>query len=633
MIRPPGFAPVGLEPWRSLNRVSGDALAEAQAVERRLFEEVAPGSTVPGAGEVTLDARDAAPALDRVVDGLEDELRGLCAPLDYRRLFVFSRLGAALPRLRRDERVREELLVRLAAGDFLALNFGGDGPDDFPGLRRFEGWISASAEDLAAATVMLHRLGSTYRNLSEATKIFNFLRRVAAENAGEAGPKAAFSGNAVRIVPGSDAANDAAFLFASREHYLGGPFARWGFAGLEQPMVEPLALVYAPAGRISAAPYGGGRPFVLGPVAPGHLFGHLQRFAGLCERNLGLPFGHLQAIFMGLADLCGQAAEKDPMADGFGDLTGTMPVGRDRLLGGELERSAAKRLRSLPKEHRDSRGLPESVRTFLGLAAARGPSGAAGASGTDKFHRRALWPPWLVVGEDHHEVWLVDFARTVPFVQMLVDHLGVSEKTMTAAGFAHDADARTAEFDRELAAYLLAGVPGARPALADRRRKKGMPNVELPLSGRGDKQEVDVPLRIGRVLVAVQTWARDADKGIEGGDHEALRKRWKAARDKLARTDERYAERLISDPTARGILLKGGIEYVLPVLCGPFPEPVVSLKPRYWLRPPADGAKAPSAAPRMLEPSELRAFLSGASDDELEGMCRLNGWEVRGGGA
>jgi hypothetical protein len=86
------------------------------------------------------------------------------------------------------------------------------------------------------------------------------------------------------------------------------------------------------------------------------------------------------------------------------------------------------------------------------------------------------------------------------------------------------------------------------------RPDPALPNIEVPLS-RGNLQEVDVPLRVGDVLVAVQTWARDVDERIEEGDHVALEARWNSVRRKRAATDRSYAERLVADPEARRILL------------------------------------------------------------------------------
>ena len=155
---------------------------------------------------------------------------------------------------------------------------------------------------------------------------------------------------------------------------------------------------------------------------------------------------------------------------------------------------------------------------------------------------RTLWPPSLIHGEVHHDVWIVDFASTGAFLQRLADLVEVTERTRTTNSPDHDADVRTSAFDLQLAEHL-SRARGVKPAsFPDKLKQAGLPNVVFRSGGSGrEVAEIDVPVRVGSVLVAVQTWARDVDNRMEGGDYGALKERWRSVRRKLKKTDEHYA--------------------------------------------------------------------------------------------
>jgi hypothetical protein len=235
----------------------------------------------------------------------------------------------------------------------------------------------------------------------------------------------------------------------------------------------------------------------------------------------------------------------------------------------------------------------------------------------------------MVLGSEKDDLWLVDFAASIPFIQSLVDRLEVSESAETTKGGHHDAYERTSLFDLALW-KSVEWIKGVKAALPNLRPDPELPNVEVPLSGSGKQQELDVPLRVGEVLVAVQTWARDVDKRMEEGNHTALEARWNAVRRKRNMTDRGYARRLLQDPEARRVLRKKGLRYVLPVVCGPFAEPVASAEPRYWLRRPEDQPRGQliRALPRVLTPIELEGFLKTTTETELKEICQENGWKL-----
>lgn len=71
-----------------------------------------------------------------------------------------------------------------------------------------------------------------------------------------------------------------------------------------------------------------------------------------------------------------------------------------------------------------------------------------------------------------------------------------------------------------------------------------------------------------------------------------------------------------------------GGRYILPVVCGPYAEPLISLDREYWLRYPRfrSSEMPEGAVPRILTPSELKAFLEDTTDLELRTICERYGW-------
>lgn len=153
-----------------------------------------------------------------------------------------------------------------------------------------------------------------------------------------------------------------------------------------------------------------------------------------------------------------------------------------------------------------------------------------------------------------------------------------------------------------------------------------------PRSGREPtcNRELDVPLRYGSVLVAVQTWAREVEPRIDEGDYRTIQRRWSKAKEKLAATDRNYTDYLLHDSRGKRHTAKRGLRYILPVLCGPFTEPVVSLKDEFWLRYPSiQSFDSPEESiPRILTPFELEHFLSTTSEEELIKICEEHGWTL-----
>lgn len=219
----------------------------------------------------------------------------------------------------------------------------------------------------------------------------------------------------------------------------------------------------------------------------------------------------------------------------------------------------------------------------------------------------------MIHGGPEQELWLVDYVNTLPFLQSLAGEVYFAPGKSVAA--------KTSTFDA-LLAESLERVAGIEAAFVSDRPDPNLSNVEFRFDGRSTTREIDVPLRRGQVLVAVQTWARDLDPGLSGGDR-AMQRRWEAARRKLRSTDEKYTDYLLHHPEGKRRMREQGLRYILPVLCGPFTDPVPSLEPRFWLRPLSTGSydEALRSLPRVLSPAELEHFLSTALEGELRGIC------------
>lgn len=106
--------------------------------------------------------------------------------------------------------------------------------------------------------------------------------------------------------------------------------------------------------------------------------------------------------------------------------------------------------------------------------------------------------------------------------------------------------------------------------------------------------------------------------------------RWNSARDKLRDTDRKYTDYLLRNEEGRKHMRDEGLRYVLPILCGPYAEPLVSLNKDFWLRYPRFGVEGglEGVTPRVLTPTELVAFLEDAAEQELIAFCEQEGWTL-----
>ena len=595
----------------------------------------------PGS-EARLHHREAVPVLTSYLAKAEGRMAALCSPHDYRTLFVLSRLCVGLPKLRRAEVGDPVKTTRRGQGaDLWALGCGtrdaalGDAFDD---ERTVGAALSSPSTKTLLDAVKLHAIMDHYRIVVENLIVVNVLRLHSGANDGEPGPEVTIDGSAgIQTVRNSSPqAQAAAHLFYHRfSHHR--PFSAMGFGGLEPGGGALRAMLMSYVGTLPDEPFGDGLVFAPDMTALEGLLGIGERFRTVFERDVGVPPEHLLAVLHALPDFCLEDRD-DEAVKSWWYLTGCLPVSKEEVLGGALEAEAARVMQEHFPGYRGADDLGRSIERLVDRGLSKAPRSFSpvfgGSTEPDGFSARAIWPPYLIHGEYHHDHWLFDFVTTGAFVQRLVDGLRVTERAHTTGSPVHDAAARTAAFDLELAEYLEAecGTPACFPEL---RPDADLPNVVFDLSESGEDQELDVPLKIGSVFVAVQTWAREADKRIQEGDYEALRRRWNDARRKLRTTDEGYAQRLLNDPKSRDFLRGQGVRHILPLLCSPFAEPVVSDDPKYWLRPPSpmtstevDRTELGKATARVLTPPELAGFLSNATEADLTRICESNGWRL-----
>ena len=628
------------DPWARLVTEAPAGIAEAQATTARVAAAVTPDLGGQAGASTVLGAREAERVLEAFVSELVQELWAVCVPYDYRQLFLVSRLCTNLPAFRSSERNLSRVWMRVQAADLCALGFGSRVLGDFTRVDPDGGYSLGFPPDaMAADAARLHELARRFRLAVVALGKLNYLRVFAAENGREHSPTVVLeSDGSVRVDAGTPDSGVAADLYGHR-HTYNRALSLWGVAEAEAAGY-PVALSYDLSETVRDEPYGGAA-FLAQALWFNELFEHGVRFRRRFEYGVGIPVEHLYCIMRALYRLgVERALADDARLAGWADLTGTLPLDRREILGGTLAEMADQASDEFSAQFGDRYGgdqtMERSIERFVELAASREVAPDAldpGAEPSEEIMSlRALWPPSLIHGEERHDVWLVDFASTWGFLQRLGDLVEVTEKTKSTGSKDHDADVRTSTFDLQLA-ELLGHSRGVKPAsFPDKLKQAGLPNIVFRTGGNSGREvaEIDVPVRVGCVLVAIQTWARDVDKRMEAGDHGALHERWRSVRRKLRQTDKHYAQDLIADGESRRYLKSKGIRFVLPVFCSPFAEPVISMKPKYWIRHPSEVPKnaLPVSLARVVTPPELGPFLDHTTEEELRRICERQDWRL-----
>ncbi len=641
-----GSGPERYEPWERLVADSGPGVREADEVIAGL---------VGGAGELSensttvalLRPREADPTFEALLSGVERELEDLCGRYDYRQLLFVSRLCSGVPLLRSYDASMPATRVRVQNADRWVLRCANRSLErDYMRVEDDGYSLGHLPESIFRDVVKLHRLADFHQRMVVERMMFNLMRLVSSEN-GLTGLRLRLgAGGRVGFDFGAAETRALGHLFAYRYRSHNGHLAFWAMDG-SGPKDDhvPLALSYVYFEGVEDGPYGGGTLFVPVPFWLDALPEYGKRFRSLFEREdrIGMPPEHLQAVSRGLARLgIETAAADDGKLANWGGYTGTLPIPREALLGGPLEEASRQALARTNPERAADPDLGRSVRRFVELASSSPPAypeatsdRANARAGSQRGRERAaasartIGYPYMIHGEADHDLWIVDYLNTLPFFQGLASQLQFSQSKDTTKSGTSDAFARTSVFDAGLA-EAAGRVPGIEFAFVRDREEPGLPNAKFYFDGGGANREVDVPLRLGRVLIAVQTWAREVDPRISEGEPRAMKRRWDKAKEKLGSTDRYYTDYLLSHPDGRRRMEDENPRYVLPVLCGPFTEPVASLEPEFWLRHPSarSSDEVEKAVPRILTPEELLGFLGTATEQELREICERHGWKL-----
>ena len=434
----------------------------------------------------------------------------------------------------------------------------------------------------------------------------------------------------------SDELMGSLILFYERYQHYNESLAWWGMGDADAGN-EYFALSADP----NPALHETGQPFVPRAVSLDAWLEYGRRFRLLFERDIGMPPEHFWAISRGLGSLgLESAVAHGGRLQRWVGCTATIPVRREDLLWGRLARLAADEIQELGTPLNGRQDLERSVGRFVRLASSTAGTPAlrveraeAGLVPDDENPDvptlRSTYYPYMIHGSDEHDYWIVDYLMAVPFIRVVVNELAFSGST-TSFG-ERDTFVRTSVFDAHLA-RALTEIPGYEVAFEAHRPDPDLPNAKFYFNEGAESREIDVPLRLGEVLVAVQTWTPAVNAKTMAGERRAMETRWNNARDKLRDTDRKYTDYLLHNEEGRGNMFDEGLRYILPVVCGPYTEPLVSLDQEFWLRyPQFTGSleRPEGAVPRVLTPGELRAFLEDATEQELRTVCEQSGWTLQ----
>ena len=612
--------------------IDGVAGAATEAADRVILEAL--HAAAPELSErnspVLLDVPRAEAAFETILSSVEAELLPLCAGHDYRRLLHVSRLCSMVPMLMRQDANHEDRRVRTMSADRWILRCASRSlSQDYMTMVPNDYRLMPVSDALCRDTAEIHVLAHFHQRHVVERARFNFMRLVSARN-GLPGPTLRLHEDTTvgwekikKEVYGS------LIMFYERGQHASEELAWWGIGSIDAGG-EFFALSADPNPFVSGSSPAFFEPSRIGLDA---WLEYGQRFGGLFERDTGMPAEHFWAVSRALGILALEGGGRDDGLRHWANLTGTMPFRRKELLGGHLAQVAAAQLGDLGGSA-STGDIDRSVARYVGLASSSAGTPALGASrmvegrGSDTSALRNPFYPYMIHGMDSHEYWIVDYLATIPFIRGVVNEIEFSGRT-TSCGQRDDYE-RTSVFDAHLARRLT-DIPGYSAAFAAHRDDPNLPNASFSFDGGAQHREIDVPLRRDEVLIAVQTWTHTVNEKTRAGERRAMERRWNSASDKLKDTDQKYTDYLLHNEEGRKHMRDEGLRYVLPVLCGPYAEPLVSLDEKFWLRYPRFGIEGglEGAIPRVLTPAELFTFLEDATEPELQSFCERESWILR----
>ncbi|MEJ7873053.1 MAG: hypothetical protein WKF67_12415 [Rubrobacteraceae bacterium] len=614
--------------YATLSEVAASATEEADRVVLEALHAAAPELSERNS-PVLLDVPRAERAFETILSTVEGKLLRTCAGHDYRRLLHVSRLCSIVPALMREDKNHEDRRVRTLSADRWILrcaprSLARDYMTMIPNDYRLMPVPDALCRDAAKIHVLAH----FHQRIVVERSRFNFMRLVSARNKLPGPTMRLHEDTTIGWEKIAKELYGSLTLFYERGQHASEGLAWWGM-GTVATSNEFFALSADPNPSVSEASPAFFEPLRIGLDA---WLEYGRRFAGLFERDTGIPPEHFWAVSRALGMLALEGGRDDGLRH-WANLTGTMPFPRKVLLGGRLAQLAAIQLSELGSST-SAGDLDRSVARYVGLASSSAGTPALGASrmveGSDHDAAALRNPfyPYMIHGTDRHDYWIVDYLATIPFIRGVVNEIEFSGRTTSSDQ--RDAYVRTSVFDAHLAKELT-GITEYEATFAAHRDDPALPNVTFSFGGGAEHREIDVPLRRGEVLITVQTWTPAVNEKTRAGDRRAMERRWNNARDKLRDTDEKYTDYLLHNEEGRKHMRDEGLRYVLPILCGPYAEPLVSLDEDFWLRYPQFGVEGglKGATPRVLTPTELLTFLEDATEPELHSICEREGWILR----
>jgi hypothetical protein len=574
---------------------------------------------------VLLDVPRAESAFETILSNIERELLRLCAKHDYRQLLHVSRLCSAVPALMRQDANHEDRRFRTMSADRWILRCARRSlARDYMTMMRNDYRLMLVPDALCHDAAEIHVLAHFHQRMVVEKARFNFMRLVSARN-GLPGPTMRLHENTTIGWDTHVKLHDSNILFYQRGQGASEELAWWGM-GRVVARNELFALSADPNPFLGES----GGLFNPAPLSLDAWLEYGRRFGDLFERDTGMPAEHFWAVSRALGSLGLESVWADEGLGHWVSLTASMPVRREDLLGGRLTRLAAAELGELGATA-DTRNLHRSVTRYVALASSSSGTPALRAANArevkspDAAALRNPFYPYMIHGTSRHDYWIVDYLMTLPFIRGVVNEIEFSGSPKPS-----DYDAaflRTSVFDAHLAKELTS-VPGYEAAFIMHRENPDLPNVTFSFNGGAENREIDVPVRRGEVLLAVQTWTPIVNEKTRAGERRAMESRWNSARDKLRDTDRKYTDYLLRNKKGREHMRHEGLRYILPVLCGPYAEPLVSLDKEFWLRYPRFGSEEglELAVPRILTPTELLAFLEDVTESELRTICGRGGW-------
>lgn len=623
--------------YETLRSVAPSATEKADQIILEALHAAAP-ELGPSNTEVLLDIPRAEEAFETILSTVEGALRRLCAQHDYRQFLHVSRLCSAVPQLMREDKNHEDRRVRTLSADRWILRCALRSlSQDYMAMIGNDYRLRAVPEALCHDAAELHVLAHFHQRVVDEKVRFNFARLVSARN-GLRGPTMRMhEDTTVGWNLHSDELLGSVILFFTRYQHYNEALAWWGMGDTDTGN-EYFALSADP----NPALHETGQPFVPRAVSLDAWLEYGRRFRVLFERDIGMPPEHFWAISRALGSLGLESAVTDGgRLQRWVGCTATIPVRREDLLGGHLARLATDELQGLGASVNGHQELERSVDRFVRLASSTAGTPAlkveraeAGLVPGDENPGaptlRSTYYPYMIHGTDEHDYWIVDYLMTVPFIRGVVNELAFSASGSTTSFGESDTFVRTSVFDAHLA-RALTEITGYEVAFEAHRTDRDLPNAKFYFNEGAESREIDVPLRLGEVLVAVQTWTPAVNAKTMAGERRAMEKRWNNAKDKLRDTDQKYTDYLLCHKKGREHMLHEGLKYILPVVCGPYTEPLVSLDQEFWLRYPhfTQSLEVPEGAvPRVLTPRELTDFLEDATEQELRAICERNSWTL-----